>query len=109
MGYMALLRNLRNFDHAGVPDQVAEQVAARLADPDQVARSRQLPMRFLAAYRAAPRLRWAAALERGLQASLAAVPALPGRTLVLVDRSGSMFGPVSAHSELTRADTAAVF
>jgi hypothetical protein len=109
MGYMALLRNLRNFDDAGVPDHVAEQVAARLADPAQVAGSRQLPMRFLAAYRAAPWLRWAAALERGLQASLAAVPALPGRTLVLVDRSGSMFGPVSAHSELTRADTAAVF
>jgi len=59
MGYMALLRNLRNFDEAGVPDHVAEQVGARLADPAQVAASRQLPMRFLSAYRAAPSLRWA--------------------------------------------------
>jgi len=61
----------RNFDEAGVPDHVAEQVAARLADPAQVAASRQLPMRFLSAYRAAPSLRWAAALERAPAASLA--------------------------------------
>jgi len=109
MGYMALLRNLRNFDDAGVADRVAAQVAAVLADPAQVARSRQLPMRFLSAYRAATRLRWAGALEQALQTSLAGVPTLTGRTLVLVDRSGSMFGPMSARSQLTRADTAAVF
>lgn len=109
MGYMALLRNLRNFDDAGVPDHVAEQVAARLADPSQVAKARQLPMRFLSAYRAAPSLRWAAALERALSASLANVPSLDGRTLVLVDRSGSMFGRVSGRSQLTQADAAAVF
>jgi hypothetical protein len=109
MGYMALLRNLRNFDEAGVSDRVAEQVAHRLADADEVARSRQLPLRFLSAYRAAPSLRWAWALERALQASLANVPALPGRTLVLVDRSGSMFAPLSRRSRVTRADAAAVF
>jgi TROVE domain len=33
MGYMALLRNLRNFDEAGVSDVVAATVAAKLADP----------------------------------------------------------------------------
>lgn len=109
MGYMALLRNLRNFDEAGVPDEVAAQVAARLADPDEVARSRQLPLRFLAAYRTAPSLRWGWALERALQASLCSVPSLAGRTLVLVDRSGSMFTGLSRRSALTRADAAAVF
>jgi TROVE domain len=109
MGYMALLRNLRNFDEAGVPDDVAASVAARLADPAQVAKSRQLPMRFLSAYRAAPSLRWGHALETALGSSLAAVPALPGRTLVLVDRSGSMFCRMSVRSELTRADAAALF
>jgi hypothetical protein len=109
MGYMALLRNLRNFDDAGVADRVADQVAARLADPTQVALSRQLPLRLLSAYRAAPQLRWAGAMEQALQTSLSTVPALTGRTLVLVDRSGSMFGPLSARSQLTRADAAAVF
>ncbi|MFI6518588.1 TROVE domain-containing protein [Spirillospora sp. NPDC050679] len=110
MGYFALLRNLRNFDRAGVGDRVAERVAARLADPARVARSRVLPMRYLAAYRAAESLRWSWPLQRALDASLANVPALPGRTLVLVDRSGSMFfSKMSERSDLTYADAAAVF
>lgn len=109
MGYMALLRNLRNFDQAGVSDEIAGQVAARLADPEQVARSRQFPFRFLAAYRNVPSLRWGYALEKALQHSLAAVPELPGRTLILVDRSGSMFTSMSRRSELTFADSAGIF
>ena len=110
MGYMALLRNLRGFDEAGVSDDVAQAVADRLADPAQVARSRQFPFRFLAAYRATKSLRWGPALELALHASLANVPYLPGRTLILVDLSGSMYSPtVGARSQLTRADTAKVF
>jgi hypothetical protein len=110
MGTMALVRNLRNFDEAGVSDEVAERVAARISDPAEVARSRQFPFRYLAAYQHAPSLRWSYALERALGHSLANVPALPGRTLVLVDRSGSMFwSRLSDRSELTRADAAAIF
>ncbi|WP_432174845.1 TROVE domain-containing protein [Streptomyces sp. Tue6028] len=110
MGVMALVRNLRNFDEAGVSDEVAEQVAARISDPAEVARSRQFPFRYLAAYRHAPSLRWSYPLERALGHSLANVPALPGRTLVLVDRSGSMFySRMSDRSELNRADAAAIF
>lgn len=110
MGAMALVRNLRNFDQAGVSDEVAAQVAAKISDPAEVARSRQFPFRYLAAYRHAPSLRWAYPLERALGHSLANVPALPGRTLVLVDRSGSMFyARMSDRSELSRADAAAVF
>lgn len=109
MGYMALLRNLRNFDEAGVSDEVADQVAARLADPEQVARSRQLPMRFLSAYKAAPSLRWGHALDKALNASLANIPHLPGRTLVLVDTSGSMRSTFSRDGSLMRWDAAALF
>lgn len=109
MGYMALLRNLRNFDQAGVSDSVARGVADRLADPEQVARSRQLPMRFLSAYRAAPSLRWAWALEQAITLSLANVPQLCGRTLVLVDTSGSMNSGFSKDGTLMRWDAAAVF
>src|SRR5215469_10479416 len=67
MGYMSTLRNLRNFDEAGVSDEVASQVAAKLADPAQVSRSRQFPYRFLAAYEQAPSLRWGPALDSALQ------------------------------------------
>ncbi|MGW1817668.1 TROVE domain-containing protein [Streptomyces sp. NPDC002125] len=109
MGAMALVRNLRNFDEAGVSDEVAAQVAARISDPEAVAASGQFPFRYLAAYRHAPSLRWAYPLERALGHSLAHVPALQGRTLILVDRSGSMWSPLSDRSQLNRADAAAVF
>ncbi|GLW48066.1 RNA-binding protein [Streptomyces sp. NBRC 14336] len=110
MGPMALLRNLRNFDEAGVSDEVAARVAARISDPAEVARSRQFPFRYLAAYQHAPSLRWAYPLEQALGHSLGNVPALPGRTLVLVDRSGSMFySRLSDRSRLNRADAAAIF
>ncbi|MDQ0602758.1 hypothetical protein QF037_007103 [Streptomyces canus] len=109
MGAMALVRNLRNFDQAGVSDEVAAQVAARISDPAEVARSRQFPFRYLAAYQHAPSLRWSYPLEQALGHSLANVPALAGRTLVLVDRSGSMWARLSDRSELNRADAAAIF
>jgi hypothetical protein len=109
MGYMALLRNLRNFDQAGVSDEVAEQVAKRISDPEQVARSRQFPFRFLSAYRNVPSLRWEYPLEKALDACLVNVPELSGRTLILVDRSGSMFWRRSEKAQLTWADSAAIF
>jgi hypothetical protein len=109
MGAMALARNLRNFDEAGVSDEVAAQVAARISDPAEVVRSRQFPFRYLAAYQHAPSLRWSYPLEQALGHSLANVPALPGRTLVLVDRSGSMWTRLSDRSRLNRADAAAIF
>ena len=109
MGYMALLRNLRNFDEAGVSDDIAAQVATRLADPDEVAKSRQLPMRFLSAYKAAPSLRWGHALDSALNTSLSNIPSLPGRTLILVDTSGSMHSAFSKDGTLMRWDAAALF
>jgi hypothetical protein len=109
MGYMALLRNLRNFDEAGVSDEVAEAVAKRLADPEQVAKSRQLPMRFYSAFNAAPSLRWGHALEKALTASLSNIPQLDGRTLILVDTSSSMHEAFSRDGTLMRWDAAALF
>lgn len=114
MGYMALLRNLRNFDEAGVGDDIAEQVAARLSDPEQVANSRQFPFRFYAAFNAVGSLRWGHALEKALRASLSNVPALPGRTLVLVDQSPSMFpgyhfSTAAQNRDIANADLAKLF
>ena len=110
MGYMALLRNLRNFEEKGVSEAVLAQVAARIADPEEVAKSRQLPFRFLAAYKAnSGSLRWGFPLEQALKASLENVPALKGNTLILVDRSGSMFQSFSKNTDLTFADSAAIF
>lgn len=109
MGYMALLRNLRNFDEAGISTDTALVVQQRLMDPDQVAKSRQLPMRFWSAYRNVPSNRWAQPLEVALDHCLRSVPEFPGRTLILIDTSGSMNNRMSGKSELKRWDAAAIF
>jgi hypothetical protein len=110
MGYMALLRNLRNFDEANVGDDVANVVIARLTDPVQVARSRQLPFRFYSAYREVPSDRWRHALSVAADLSLSNVPVLSGRNLVLVDTSASMTSMgLSARSKATPAQAAALF
>lgn len=109
MGFMALLRNLRNFDEAGVSDETADHVKAILSDRDNVAKSRQLPYRFYTAWKATNTMRWGEALESALEASVGNVPALPGETLVLVDLSGSMFYGVSDRSSVDRSEIAALF
>ena len=109
MGYMALLRNLRNFMDAGVSVKVLNDVAARIADPAEVARSKQLPFRFTAAYNEVQGNRFKQPLEDAINASIQNIPVLKGKTLVLVDMSGSMWWGTSEHSKMNWADTAALF
>ncbi|MGW5173094.1 TROVE domain-containing protein [Streptomyces sp. NPDC004082] len=113
MGLMAIARNLRNFDEAGVSDKVAAQICARFTDPAAVNASRMFPFRWWAAYKHAPSLRWAHALEQALNHSLSNVPRLKGSTLILVDRSPSMFPgygfSTPNSSDITLAEQAAVF
>lgn len=113
LGYMALLRNLRGLDQAGVPDTVVGPAITRLADPEQVRKSRQLPFRFWSAYAELQKLgslRWLHALEQGLNHSLRNIPVLDGQTLVLVDVSDSMtWGHLSTNSDMDYATAAAIF
>lgn len=109
MGYMALLRNLRNFDEAGVSGDVAGWVSSRLCSPEEVARSRQLPMRFLSAFRAIGNVRWHMGLEMALQHSLGNIPEFKGRTLILIDTSSSMNTQFGKDTALRFWDAAAIF
>lgn len=108
MGYMATIRNLRNFDEAKISEGACSQVALKIANADEVRQSRQFPFRFLAAYRNAG-LRWAWPLEQALNMSVENVPELKGRTLVLVDRSGSMTYAMNDKTQMTYADSATLF
>lgn len=109
MGYMALIRNLRNLDEAGLDDKTATKLAARIADPDEVARSRQLPFRFYSAHVEAPSLRWGHALDTALTLSLRNIPTLKGRTAVLIDTSASMGSTMSNKSKMELVTAAAIF
>lgn len=100
LGYMALLRNLRNMTEAGVEEKLIREALLARRGADRV-----LPFRYVAAARACPRLE--PAVDGALLASLANATPLPGRTIVLVDVSGSMNCNLSGKSDLTRMDAAA--
>lgn len=133
LGYMALLRNLRNIQEAGVSYAHFQRVCAKLADADQVAKAKQFPFRYLAAYRElinpvvtkvpAQSLvkkltalmqgqnkgytgELLDALEKAVQASAANIKGFDDETRVLLacDVSGSMQTPVSAKSKILLYD-----
>jgi hypothetical protein len=99
LGGLALIRNLRNMLQAGVDENlIREALTTMKAD-------RVLPFRFLTAARYNKRLE--DALEGAMLKCLATQEKLPGKTILIVDVSGSMYsGAISAKSELTRVDAA---
>jgi hypothetical protein len=98
MGYMALLRNLRNFEQKGVE---MEGLLAIISDPERVAKSKQLPFRFYSAYNAATTPKVKRAVSRALEASVNNAT-LEGSTAILVDLSGSMsWATISKDSHVT--------
>ncbi len=132
LGYMALLRNLRNIQEAGVSYSHFSKVCAVLADAEQVAKAKQFPFRYLAAYRelinpavtkmpargivgkstalAGSNAGYTGelldALEKAVQASAANIKGFNHQTRVLLacDVSGSMQTPVSANSKVLLYD-----
>lgn len=99
LGYLALLRNLRNMEQAGVDESlVVDAILARKGA------RRILPFRFVAAARAA--MRFEVALDEAMQAALGDFERLEGTTAVLVDVSGSMGWALSGRSQLNRMDAA---
>ena len=108
MGVFALLRNLRNFDQAGISDEAVAIVRSRLSG-EKIRSSGVLPFQIYGAYRALQSVRWAQTLDAALTECCNNIPVLDGSTLVLVDMSQSMWGKVSAKSEMTYADAAAIF
>ena len=110
VGYMALLRNLRNMVRCGAN---IKPVLKKLSDPDQVRKSRQLPFRFYSAYRTLNNeglitSQIHKALEHALIVSIKNMDPIPGRTLIAVDVSGSMDSRVSSHSDIRCCDIAAL-
>jgi 60 kDa SS-A/Ro ribonucleoprotein len=98
LGGLALLRNLRNIKEAGV----AEPLIARALVEMRV--DRILPFRFITAARYAPQ--WESKIEGAMLKCLNGLEKLPGKTVLLVDVSGSMSSNISAKSELSRQDAA---
>jgi hypothetical protein len=103
MGEMALTRNLRNFEQAGISkadwDKVYEKVG-------KVLETNQLPFRFFTALKQTSSTEARTLVSMQLDQSCSNVPELPGVTVVLCDNSGSAVGAViSGKSDMRVSDT----
>lgn len=94
IGYFALLRNLRNIIEQS-PDSLPEALQL-LVDENLIKKSLVLPFRFLTAIEEIEKLngkgvkKTLAALSKAVDISLSNVPTLDGKSLVVLDTSGSM-------------------
>lgn len=100
LGAMAVLKNLRNMEQAGVNRDLIQSYILNMDV------SRVLPFRFISAAKYAPSFE--GFLEQAMLKALAGMPKLKGRTALVIDKSGSMRqSTVSQKSELSRLDAAA--
>ena len=103
MGEMALTRNLRNFEQAGISEEAWDLVYANCTS---VTDTRQLPFRFFAADKETSGTNSKSVVGRMLDAACNSVPGLTGKTAIFVDNSGSTVGcAISGHSTMRVADT----
>lgn len=99
LGYMALLRNLRNMTDSGVDRQLITQALINGAE-----KSRALPFRYVAAAIACPQL--VREIDEAMQLSLGKQEILHGETHLIVDCSASMDSRMSQKSQMNRFDAA---
>lgn len=101
--YFALLRNLRNIIEQA--PEVLDLALEKLVDRDAIKKSLVLPFRYTAAMREIEKLNGAEsrkvlqALSKAVDISCDNIPKFPGRTLVVLDKSGSMEPSWSGKSE----------
>jgi 60 kDa SS-A/Ro ribonucleoprotein len=121
MGPQALRMNLNTLLRHGVftdDVEMVRYVAERIADADEIRRSRQFPYQYLAAYLNAEVALHGPikeALGRAAEVACGNVPELPEPVLIGLDVSGSMGSPVTgargrgATSKMRCVDVAALF
>jgi hypothetical protein len=98
LGGLALIRNLRNMSENKVDEKLI------FAALDRMKTERILPFRFIAAAKYVPQ--WESYVEKAMLKCLEGKEKLPGKTVLLVDVSGSMNSTISQKSDLTRCDAA---
>ena len=93
IGYMALLRNLNNLVKYDVSKSVKEIAVSKLTNPEEIKKSKQLPFRFLTAYKNVSGERmFADAISIAMDHAVSNTPELSGKILIAIDSSRSMVG-----------------
>lgn len=98
LGGLALIRNLRNMDEAGVDRKLV------ISALKEAKTGRILPYQLLAAYRHGKA--FAKAVDDFAIRALTQAKRLPGTTILLIDVSGSMDASLAGRSKMNRIDAA---
>lgn len=112
LGYMATLRNLRNILESDVSSEAMNKVCNYLSDEKAVRNSKQLPFRFLAAYRELKTIdsKYLSSILEALEdAVMVSAKNIKGfgfenSVVIAADVSGSMQKPVSPRSKVLLYD-----
>jgi hypothetical protein len=110
MGYMGIVRNLRNMIQKGVNEN---DIVDLLTDKNRVRRSKMFPYQFYSAYRAIEEMQGAGKIMGGLSVAMDIsaenFPMLDGLTAIFCDNSGSMRDSIHPRSSIRHNDIANVF
>ena len=115
MPYMAKLRNLRNFLEKGIDN--LDEVVAHISSKEADLTSKQFPFRFFSAYKEIESMESPCsgvpkvldALQDAIDISIANLPKLGGRTMIMTDNSGSMTSPISKKSKMKMIEIGNLF
>lgn len=110
LGILAALRNIRSILTAGAKSTTVDKLCKLISDPEAIRKGKVMPYQIdmanevlLAEFSSPDARKISQALLSGYESSLPNLKeALPGRTLVMVDFSGSMSTPVADPKRKTR-------
>ena len=115
LGYMALLRNLRNILQSGVSRETLNLICEKISSEEEVSRAKQLPFRYFSAYREIDKLseinpfvleQIKESLEVAVKHSVSNIKGFgpESRVVIACDVSGSMQTAISEKSSVEMYD-----
>jgi hypothetical protein len=101
LGFFALVRNLRNMRESGVDENLVKEKLIAGSKRNHML----FPFRFIAAAQTNPQ--WESWIEEAMMNVMRNMKKLPGKTILLIDNSGSMtWGTLSGRSKMSAIDAA---
>ena len=99
IGYMALLKNLRNIESC-MDQKLINKVVEIISNKDKVLRSKQFPMNFVTAYENVTNANIKTAISKAIHHSACNIPSMGKDICLLIDTSGSMGGKAITNAAL---------
>ena len=113
LGYIALIRNLRNIlQSAESAEWIQRVLVPQIENEVAIKKSLIYPYQIYCAYKNL--MEWGVlnvttALDKAFRVSAGNMPQLPGSSVILLDVSGSMESAISGHSNMTIKEVGAVY